>query len=352
MTSRVGHLRAELEALPAAAFLVTTPVNVHYLTGFISSNAALLVTAEELLLFTDGRYVEAAGRLEGLTVVPVARSLSLELGSRLHQLTPGPVAFESSRMTVADHGRVARSGVVLTSVERAVERLREVKEPDELTAIRRSAALLTTAFERLTQERVVGRTEAELARWLARTLTDELGAQGLAFEPIVASGPNTALPHHHAGDRVIAADELLLVDAGCVVDGYSSDCTRTFATGTLDDELRQMYDACQRVQAASVQRVRAGVLGCDLDREHRELLSDAGYEALHSLGHGVGLEVHEGPHLAKTVEDALRIGCVVTVEPGIYASGKGGVRIEDLVVVAADGAEILTLLPRNLAVLE
>lgn len=352
MTLRLARLRAELEALGSSAFLVTTPVNVRYLIGFVSSNAGLLVAAEDVHLFTDGRYLEAAGRLEGVTIVPVDRNLSLELGNQLPQFTSGPVAFESNRMTVADHGRLARGGLELKGVERAVERLREVKEPNELASIRRSAAVLTQAFEQLMQERVVGRSESDLARWLARTLTDGLGAEGLAFDPIVASGPNAALPHHRPGEREIGRHELLLVDAGCVIDGYSSDCTRTFATGALDDQSKRMYDLCQRVQAASMTRVSPGALGPDLDQEHREALSDAGFEALHSLGHGVGLEVHEGPRLAKTATDTLVTDCVVTVEPGIYARGKGGVRIEDLVIVTDDGVDVLTPLQRDLVVLD
>ena len=351
MTSRVGRLRAEFPTLGASAFLVTTPVNVRYLVGFASSNAALLIDADESVLFTDGRYVEAARALNDVRVVAIDRNLSVELGDRLGDLVEGPVAFEASRMTVADHGRAASSGVELRGVERVVERLREVKEPAELDAVRRSAALLSQAFEQLIQEPVVGRTEVELARWLGWTLTDGLGAEGLAFEPIVASGPNAALPHHHPGERVIGRDELLLIDAGCVADSYCSDCTRTFATGSVGDELRRMYQVCQELQAACVKRVCAGLLGRDLDQHHRDALSDAGYEAQHGLGHGVGLEVHEGPRLARTAADTLAADCVVTVEPGIYAAGQGGVRIEDLVIVAAGGAEVLTPLPRDLLVL-
>ncbi|MEZ5099538.1 MAG: Xaa-Pro peptidase family protein [Thermoleophilia bacterium] len=348
MRARVDRLRARLDALEAGAFLVLGGTNVRYLTGFRSSNAALLVDRERTLLVTDGRYAEAARAVEDVELLLADRHLAFELGQRLAELTGGPVAFEADHVTYADHQRIAACGLELKPAEKEVERLRAVKDAPELDAIRRSAALLDEAFARLAQERLVGRTELEVARWLERLLREELGAEGLSFDPIVGGGPNGALPHHHPGERPIGANELVVVDAGCVVDGYCSDCTRTFATGPLDDELARAYETCRQVQADALAQVRAGAVCADLDLAVREALGAAGYEVLHGLGHGVGLEIHEEPRLAKTSKDTLVAGNVVTVEPGVYLAGRGGVRVEDLVIVTGGGAEVLSPFRKDL----
>jgi Xaa-Pro aminopeptidase len=347
VTSRGRRVVQRLDELGVAAFLVTTPLNVRYLVGFASSNAALLVTGERLTLFTDGRYIEAARRVDGLDVVLIDRGLAADLGERLAHHTDGPVAFEAARMTVADHRRVEASGLELVPTEREIEGLRAVKDMAELAAIRRSATLLSEGFEQFAAADLVGQSELAASRILDNTLAG-LGADGLAFDTIVAAGPNAALPHHHPTDRVIEPDELLLVDAGCIVGDYASDCTRTFATGTLPARLEDAYVACLAIQTAALTEVMAGAEGKALDDQHRDRLRAAGYEPLHSLGHGVGLEVHESPRLARTVDDVLDVGAVVTVEPGVYLPGVGGIRIEDLVVVTEDGPEILTPVPKEL----
>jgi Xaa-Pro aminopeptidase len=346
--ARIDRLRARLEPLAAAAFLVTAPVNVRYLTGFESSNAAVLVTPDDTLLFTDGRYIEAARAVTGVDARLADRNLSFELGEHLAELTSGPVAIEGNRLTVADQGRIAKSGLELTCVEREVERLRATKDPDELDAIRAAAAILSEAFERLAATTLVGATEREVAWRLERTMREDLGADALAFDIIVGAGPNGALPHHHPGDRPIGTGELVVVDAGCMVGGYCSDCTRTFATGAVPPDLVAAYEACRDVQASMLDLVRAGAEARAIDDAHRAAVEAAGYEVLHGLGHGVGLEIHEEPRLHKVSTDTLAAGHVVTVEPGVYLAGRAGVRIEDLVVVTDDGAEILTPVTKEL----
>jgi Xaa-Pro aminopeptidase len=232
-----------------------------------------------------------------------------------------------------------------------VQRLRAVKESAELGQIRRAARIAEAVYERLAHERIVGRTERELAWWFEQALHEE-GADGLAFDVTIAGGPNAALPHHHPGDREIGPGETVIVDAGARVDGYCSDCTRTFATGPLPDELRHAYAACRSAQEAALSEVRAGADAKGLDDVAGKEIEDAGFDVLHGLGHGVGLEVHELPVLRRTAEGALETANVVTVEPGVYLPGFGGVRIEDLVVVTENGAEVLTPFTKELLTLD
>lgn len=350
MSGRLERLRERLGGLGVAALLVSDVTNVRYLTGFASSNAWLLVAAEDAWLLTDGRYIEAAGAVAGVEAIAAKRNLATDLQGRLPSLTAGPVGFEADRLTVSVHARLAESGVELRPTRGAVEALRAVKDADELDAIRRSAELLMEAFERFSAGQVVGRTEAELAWSMERTIR-ELGAEAVSFEPIVASGPNSARPHHHPGSRTVEAGELLLVDAGAVVDGYCSDCTRTFATGPLPPALERAYAACKEAQELSLAATVRGAAGVEVDGVARAVLTEHGYEVMHGLGHSLGLEIHEDPRLAPESESTLEAGNVVTVEPGVYLSGMGGVRIEDLVIVGDGPPEVLTAFTKELVTL-
>jgi Xaa-Pro aminopeptidase len=352
MTARVDRLRAELEQLGAASFLVSDPVNVRYLTGFESSNAFVLVKHKQVLVFTDGRYAEAARALDGVEVVQVDRDLAVAVAPRLAELAEPPVAFEADFLTVAAHQALARGDVELVPAVGTLKGLRAVKEEAELDAIRRAAHVLNQMFERLAGVGVVGRAEADVA-WEIRQLLHDEGADDVSFDPIVGSGPNGALPHHHPGDRKIERDELVVVDAGAKLDGYYSDCTRTFATGELPDDLRQAYAVCRDAQESALAQVRAGAGARDLDAVARREIEQSGIaEVLHGLGHGVGLQLQELPVLRPTADGALAAGNVVTVEPGVYLPGRGGVRIEDLVIVHETGAEVLTPFTKDLLTLD
>jgi Xaa-Pro aminopeptidase len=351
VNGRVDRLRAELDALGAASFLVSDAVNVLYLTGFASSNAFVLVKHEQVLLLTDGRYAEAARGVEGVEAVLVDREFAPGVARVLPGIAEPPVAFEADHLTYSRHETLASTGVDLVPTSGVVQRLRAVKEPGELDEIRRAARILNDAYERLAGENLVGRTEHETAWWMEQTMRDE-GADDLAFDVIVASGPNAALPHHHSGERRIGPGETIVVDAGALVDGYCSDCTRTFATGDLDEELGRAYAACRSAQESALAAVRAGADARGIDGVARSELEEAGYEVLHGLGHGVGLEVHELPVMRPTADGALERGNVVTVEPGVYLPGRGGVRIEDLVVVTDDGPEVLTPFTKELLTLD
>ena len=225
-----------------------------------------------------------------------------------------------------------------------------MKDEDELDSIRRAAQIADIAFERFVDEgEFVGRTEAELA-WLLEQFLHDAGADGVSFSVLVASGPNAAKPHTVPGERRLERGETVIVDWGCMVDGYASDCTRTLATGPLPDELKRAYDVCLDAQLAGLDAVRPGASGKGVDAAARDRIDAAGFgEAFgHGLGHGVGLLVHEDPRLAQESRSTLMVGNVVTVEPGVYLSGLGGIRIEDLVVVQDGEPEILTSFTKDL----
>ncbi|HVD26284.1 MAG TPA: Xaa-Pro peptidase family protein [Gaiellaceae bacterium] len=325
---------------------MTAPVNVRYLTGFESTNAAVLVATDGTVrLFTDFRYAERARQLEDVDVVETPRYLYTDLPQHLS----GPVAFEADALTYANYEFLREGGVELVPRRGVVETLRAVKEPEELEAIRRAADVTDATYDRLAAEQIAGKTEQELV-WRMEVLFHECGADGLAFDVDIAAGPTAASPHAVPGDRVVREGEFVLVDAGATVDGYCSDCTRTFAVGEVSDLLRELYDVVLRAQQAGVEVVRPGAGGREVDAAARAVIAEAGYgESFgHGLGHGLGLLVHEAPVLRPESEDVLVPGNVVTVEPGIYLSGVAGVRIEDLVVVTLEGVEVVSRFPREL----
>jgi Xaa-Pro aminopeptidase len=334
-----------LRELLEEPLLVSAPVNVRYLTGFESTNAALLVEPDRARLFTDFRYAERAREVERVEFEETKRYLYSDLPERL----PKRVAFEADALTYANYEFLRAGGIELVPRRGLVESLRAVKEPEELDAIRRATEVTNRTYERLAEEQFAGRTEKELA-WRMEQLFHELGADGLAFPVDVAAGPTAASPHAVPGDRVVEEGELVLVDAGPMLDGYCSDCTRTFAVGEVADSLREAYEIVREAQQAGLDAVRAGVAGRDADAASRAMITDAGYGENfgHGLGHGVGLLVHEAPTLRPESEDVLAAGNVVTVEPGIYLSGVAGIRIEDLVVVTDDGCEVMTSFPKEL----
>lgn len=338
--------RSRLAASLERPLLVTAGVNVAYLTGFESSNAALRVDPDgAATLYTDFRYLEAAQALDGLEVTPVRRALLGELA----ELLSGSIAFEASHLSVADADTLRAGEVELVPTQGIVEALRAVKDAGEVAAIRRAAVAADRAFEALTAETWVGHSERELA-WRFRQLLHAHGADQLSFETLIATGANGSRPHHHPGAALLEPRSLVIADFGARLDGYCSDCTRTMHTGELPEQLARIYAVCLEAQQAAVAGIRPGMSGAEADSLAREVISAAGYGAEfgHGLGHGVGLEVHELPRLRPESTDVLSVGQVVTVEPGIYLPGLGGVRIEDLAVVGEDGLDVLSSFPKEL----
>jgi Xaa-Pro aminopeptidase len=335
VTDRIAPLREQLEE----PLLVTNPKNVLYLVGFDSSNAVLLVDRERVQLFTDFRYIEAARAVEGVEAVQTRRAGLGELAARLS----GRIAFEASTLPYEQYQTLERGGLELVPRAGLIEGLRAVKDERELDAIRRACAITDRAFERLTEVTFVGRSERDVS-WDLTALFHEEGADGMAFEHIVGAGPTGSRPHARAGDRKIEAGELVVIDAGCTVDGYSSDYTRTFATGPVNGEAKEAYQVVLSAQQAALDAIHAGLPALEADAVARRVVEESPFAGMfgHGLGHGLGLDVHELPRMSTETSDVLEPGNVVTVEPGVYLAGKFGVRIEDDVVVTEDGIENLT----------
>jgi len=336
-----------LAALLDEPLLVTSGVNVRYLTGLSSSNAAVLVDPDgDATLFTDFRYARKASALEGIRFEQTARAVIGDLATRLAGQTVG---IEAHVLTVASHEQLREGGVETISRTGIVERLRAIKEPEEIESMRAAAAISDRVFDALAEEPFTGRTEVELA-WRVRELFHEHGSSEPAFDTIVASAENGASPHADVRDAPIPANTLVTIDAGCRVDGYASDCTRTFATGDLPDELGRAYEVCLEAQLAALDAYGPGVSGRDADAAARDVIAAAGWgeQFGHGLGHGIGLEVHEAPAVRAESTDTLEAGNVVSCEPGIYLPGVGGVRIEDMVLVTDSGSERLTQLGKDL----
>jgi Xaa-Pro aminopeptidase len=343
VSARLERLTERLDA----PLLVTNLVNIFYLTGFDASNAALLVEpGGGTTLYTDFRYIELARTVPGVEVQMAKRALLADVAGRLK----GRVQFEADALPYAEWERLSTGEAELVSTTGIVDSLRAVKDDEEVAKLRRAARIADRALEALTAETWVGRSEKELA-WRLRELLHAHGADSLSFDSIVAAGPNGARPHADPTDRIVEKGTLVTVDWGVRVDGYCSDCTRTFSTGNLPGRLREAYDVCLEGQKRACANIKAGMTGVEADALAREPITDAGFGEHfgHGLGHGVGLQVHEAPRLSTESGDTLVAGNAVTIEPGIYLEGLGGVRIEDLAIVRDGGVELLTSFPKELA---
>jgi Xaa-Pro aminopeptidase len=344
--SRADRLAAAVAERELDALLITDLVNLRYVTGFTGSNGLAIVGGDLRRFVTDFRYVErAALEVDGFDRERAPQEFlnALRDGWPEGRLRLG---FEDEHVSVRRHGRlrdVLPDRVELVAAGGIVEELRAVKDAGEIERIRAAAALVDEVYGLLRTQGVAGRTEREVAL-AAENEMRRLGAEGPSFDSIVASGERGALPHAGAADAEIARGTLLTLDLGARLDGYCSDCTRTWAVGDVPDDLAEIHALVLRAQLASLAAVRPGPQGREVDAVGRDIIEAAGHGEHfgHGLGHGVGLEVHEAPRLAKTAEAPLVAGNVVTVEPGVYVPGRGGVRIEDLVVVTEDAHSVLS----------
>jgi Xaa-Pro aminopeptidase len=349
--SRIQRLAALLEEpllVAGPPYVLGGQANVRYLTGLQSSNAAVLVEPDgSATVFTDFRYANRARAIEGVEVVETARGLIPATGALL---TGRRIQVEEQHLPHALYRALVDAGVDAVASEGLVESLRAVKDAAECETMRRASALSDEVFAALARERFTGRSERELAWWIERSFR-EGGADGVSFEAVVGAGATAASPHAVPGDAPIEIGVLVVVDAGCVIDGYCSDCTRTFAVGEISDRLTELYALCLEAQLAGLAAVAPGVHGRDADAASRTLIEaqGLGWAYGHGMGHGVGLQIHEAPTLRPESTDVLESGNVVSVEPGIYLPEEGaGVRIEDLVLVTDDGCERLTHFTKEL----
>jgi Xaa-Pro aminopeptidase len=341
VSDRIARLRSTLEE----PLLVTNPTNVRYLTAFASSNAVLLVEPDRVRLFADFRYATAAQELAGVEFEETKRDVLSDLAQRL----TGRFGFEPAHLSYGGYEKLRAGGLELVPRPAAVEVLRAVKDDQELEALRRACAITDRVYERLAEERFVGRSERDVA-WTMTQLFHDEGADTVSFELIVASGPNAAKPHARATGREIGRGETVVIDAGCAIGGYMSDYTRTYTTGPLPSTVRDAYRVVLEAQQAALDGIRAGLAGVDADGLARSVVDETEFRGRfgHGLGHGLGLDVHEAPRMSTESTDRLAPGNVVTVEPGIYLEGVGGIRIEDDVVVKNGGVENLTNLRKDL----
>lgn len=352
---RLEKVRQQMAAQQLGAFLTMSASNRRYLSGFTGSEGAALVLPHRAVLLVDFRYTQQAKAQAAGWEVREVEAFAEAIGQVLHEAGVTRAGFEAAHLTYAawENLKEKTGAVQWVPTKNVVESVRAVKDEKELDAIRRAVALGDRAFAYLLERMKPGVSEQALAVELEAFLRRE-GAEGLAFPSIIASGPNGALPHARPSSRRLEAGDLVVLDFGCVVDGYCSDMTRTVCLGEPDERQRELYQLVLRAQEAGLAAIRPGVLGKEVDAAARKVIQEAGYGPYfgHGLGHGVGLEVHEDiPRLSRKGEVALAAGMVTSVEPGVYLPGWGGIRIEDLVVVTPQGVEVLTRSPKELLAL-
>jgi Xaa-Pro aminopeptidase len=356
---RLGRLRHGFADAAVDALVVTSLTNIRYLTGFTGSAGLLLVLDAETVLVTDGRYAtQSAEQLAAAGVVARIEIGAAPAQSRLAAAAvaasgSGRLGLEAAHVSWARQRTFAADwfeGVELVATTGLVEGLRAVKDAGELARVGRAAAIADRAFGEVRPMLAEAPSEAEFGRTLDHEMR-RLGAEGPAFETIVASGPNAARPHHRPGSRRVVPGDAVVIDFGAVCEGYCSDMTRTvWVGGVADPDLRRAVRVVADSQAAGVAALQAGVSGAAVDRACREVIGAAGWaeQFVHGTGHGVGLDIHESPSVAATSVDTLQRGHVVTVEPGVYLPGLGGVRIEDTLAVTDDGSRPLSTTPKDL----
>lgn len=353
--TRRERLRTAVSQVGADAALVTNLVNVRYLTGFTGSNAALLVTGSDAVLATDGRYIgQSANEVPDLERL-IDRRCAHVLLARARSGGARQVAFEAHDVSVERHAELVQAcdGAELVPLGHAVEALRRVKDDTELALLREACAISDRAFADLLPTLRPGQTEREIARRLEGLMLDQ-GAEALAFPSIVAGGPNSAVPHHTPTARPVESGDLLKLDFGARLGGYHADMTRTVVIGKHVEAWQEdLYVLVRAAQRSGREALTAGADVRDVDAAARAVIDAAGFgEAFsHGLGHGVGLEIHEAPLLGHTSTGILEAGTPVTVEPGVYLPGRGGVRIEDTLVVRDGAPELLTTTTKDLLAL-
>ncbi|BDT87949.1 M24 family metallopeptidase [Nocardia cyriacigeorgica] len=362
--ARRGALRSLLVENEIDGLLVTDLVNIRYLTGFTGSNAALLVSSwdardaeERTVISTDGRYRTQVSEQVPDLHAEIVRACARRVMELAGEWQLGRVGYESHVVTVDEHRGFEElsTGLELVATPGLVEQLRMVKDAYEVERLRAACAVGDAALATLLERGALrpGRTERQVARDLEWAMFEH-GGEAVAFETIVAAGANSAVPHHRPTDAVLAAGDFVKLDFGAVVGGYHSDMTRTLVLGPPTDWQREVYELVRQAQAAGREALRPGVPVADVDAAARAVIDAAGHGALfvHGLGHGVGLRIHEAPGIAKAGTGTLLSGVAVTVEPGVYFPGRGGVRIEDTLVVREGGPELLTRTSKDLTVVE
>jgi Xaa-Pro aminopeptidase len=350
MNERLQKLRRKFAEKEIDGIFITQPENRRYLSGFDGSAGYLIISSKKAVLATDFRYTEqAANEAAGFEILRIANDITEWFPGLIREIDINKLGFEASDISFNFHRQLNETlkkkkvRTQMVPVEGLVESVRAVKEPEEIELIKKAAAITDAAFEKVVKNIMLGMTEKELA-WELEKLLKESGSQVLPFEIIVASGPRAALPHAKPSERVIEDGDAVVIDMGAKYEGYACDLTRTVCAGKADNTFKKVYNTVLKAQKTAIAKIGKGISGKEADRAAREIIVKAGYgEAFgHSLGHGVGLAAHEPPRLGPKSEDTLKNGMVFTIEPGVYISGWGGVRIEDTVVMEKGKAKPIT----------
>ena len=352
--NHLEHIAAHLDGLDA--MLLTSEANCYYATGFMGEGIAL-VTRRGSWYFTDSRYTEAADKAIGdaavIREVSREKPFSVLINEALAEAGAEKAGFEEQRMTVAEHAVYSEKlHCTLTPASALMTELRGSKDEEELSCMIAAQRIAEGALAQILKEIRPGMTEKEIAARL-NYLMVAAGAEKTSFDTIVASGPNGSMPHAVPGMRKVREGDFITMDFGCVYKGYCSDMTRTVALGQPSDEMRNVYDIVLQAQLAGIAAARAGVTGAAIDGAARKVIQDAGYGVCfgHSFGHSLGIDIHEAPNAAPGNDKPMPEGAVVSAEPGIYLPGRFGVRIEDVMILRPDGAQVITKAPKALLVL-
>jgi Xaa-Pro aminopeptidase len=345
--NRLEQVRKLMQAQDLPALMITQDNNRRYLTGFTGDAGFVLITPDKAVLSTDSRYWEQAEKQTPVYEIHRGKGRVSEWTANALEAIGQPkrIGLESNQVTVARFDALQSdfTDVEWVKTTGLIEQLRAVKDADELASIQKAIDLAEEGFLHLMKHIKPGLTELEAA-WILEVYLREHGSEGLGFDAIIASGPNGAMAHHEPDSRVIQKNEPIIIDWGARVDGYRSDNTRTIVLGKGDAKYHEIYDIVNRAEEIAIAKVKGGLTGKEADALARDIIVAAGYgdNFGHSLGHGVGLAIHEEPRLSWLNEDVLPSGSVVTIEPAIYIEGWGGIRIEDMVLLQDNGAKLLT----------
>ncbi|MBG9988531.1 aminopeptidase P family protein [Aerococcaceae bacterium DSM 111176] len=352
--ARIQKLTETFNTQGIDAMLITEPKNIRYLSSFTGSTATLFITSETAYFITDFRYDQQAHeQATGYEVVIHSSSMFKEIAHIIAEDNIQRVGFEADNVTVSLFNQLNdlfEAEMVPTSA--VIETLREIKDGAEIKVIEESAKIMDEAYAHILEFIEIGMTELEVANELER-FCKEKGASSMSFDTIVASGPRSAMPHGVASDKKIEKDEMVTIDFGCYYKGYTADMTRTFATGEVDDKLKEIYQIVFEAQRLVNEQAKAGMTGAEIDAIARDYITEHGYGEYfgHSTGHGIGLDIHENPRVASSGDKKIVAGNVITNEPGIYLEGLGGVRIEDDIVIYEGATKIINSSPKELIII-
>ncbi|OPJ55623.1 M24 family metallopeptidase [Alkalithermobacter paradoxus] len=350
MMSRIQNLRKEMKERNLQAVIIYKPQNRRYISGFTGSAGYALITEDKAIFFTDFRYIQqASNQCKDFEILEISKVKSVT--EYLNEMNIETLGFEDDFMDFATYSKFTDElkNTKLVPLKGLMLNLRSIKDEEEINMIAKAAQIADKAFEHILSFIKPGVCERDLYLEIEHFMKKN-GASGVSFEPIVASGKRSSLPHGVASEKIIEDGDFLTLDFGCIYNGYCSDMTRTIVVGKASDEQKKIYNIVLEAQTKALEAVRPGITGEELDKIARDIITKEGYgdKFGHGLGHGVGLEVHELPHVNSIGKDPLRAGMVITDEPGIYIPDFGGVRIEDLILVTEEGYKVLSNSPKEL----